>query len=307
MAKVTIVLPSYNHQDFINDRLESISKQTYTDWEVIIIDDKSTDNSCEIIVDFLKKHPHFNVKHFITNKENSGSGYKSWQKGIELAETEYVWIAETDDFCEPEFLENLVAILEHSQETVLAFCGSNYIENNKIIYNSENRTQELAVKKDKYRIIDNSVFFNRMPFNTFITNGSSVVFRKPKCIIPSEIFNNRLCSDIFLWSYLLQNNSFAFLNKNLNFFRRHEGSTSSFLQKNKLETVYHEKAKYLNYFKQTGKYKYFIDHYIRYYIWTHKKDFLNTSSIQSIQSEENLRRLYFYKLIQYFISKLLHK
>ena len=88
-----------------------------------------------------------------------------------------------------------------------------------------------------------------MPFDTYITNGSSVVFRKPKFEILSELFTNRQCSDIFLWSYLLEKSSFAFLNKNLNFFRRHEGSTSSFLQKNKLETIYHEKAKYLNYFE----------------------------------------------------------
>lgn len=307
MSKVSIILPSYNHSEFLLARLESVLNQTYKNWEAIIIDDQSTDDSLQIISDFIEQNPDFKLRHFIVNEKNSGSGYFSWQKGIELAETEYIWIAETDDFSEPEFLEEMVGILDSNQQTTLAFCGSNYVENNKTIYNSVNRTQDLFVENGAYKIIDKDVFFARMPFNTYITNGSSVLFRKPHFRIPSEIFNNRLCSDIFLWSYLLQNNSFAFLNKNLNFFRRHDESTSSFLQKNKLESVYHEKAKYLNYFGQTKNYENFINHYIKYYIWTHKKDFLNTSSIQKIQSDKDLKALYFYKLIQFFVSKLLRK
>ncbi|OIV43182.1 glycosyltransferase family 2 protein [Flavobacterium johnsoniae] len=307
MSKVSIILPSYNHGEFLLERLNSILNQTYKEWEAIIIDDQSKDNSTQIISDFLKQNTDFKVKHYIINDKNSGSGYFSWKKGIELANTEYVWIAETDDFCEPKFLEELVTILDSNKETALAFCSSNYVENNRTIYDSTKRTQDLAVEKNAFKIIDGKIFFERMPFDTYITNGSSVVFRKPKFSIPAIVFDNRLCSDIFLWSYLLQNSSFAFLNKNLNFFRRHEGSTSSFLLKHKLEGVYHERANYLNFFGQTEKYEHFINHYIKNYIWTHKDNFLNTSSIQKIQIDKNLKALYFYKLIQFFVSKLLKK
>lgn len=307
MAKLSIILPSYNHAAFLTDRLESISNQTYKDWEAIIIDDKSTDNSVQIITDFLNRNPDFNVRYFIVNDSNSGSGYFSWQKGIELSETAYIWIAETDDYSEPTFLEELVHILDRNDKTALAFCSSKYVEDGTIIYNSAHRTKDLNTPEGEYRIIDKEVFLKQMPFNTYITNGSSVVFRKPEPEIPAVLFTNRLCSDIFLWSYLLQNSSFAFLNKNLNFFRRHEGSTSSYLQKNKLESVYHEKAGYLNYFGQTAKYGEFIDHYIKNYIWTHKSAFLNTSSIQKIQSGKKFRIVYFYKLGQFLISKILKK
>lgn len=307
MVKVSIVIPSYNHASFLMDRLDTILNQTYKNWEAIIIDDKSGDDSVQIINDYLKKNPGFRVKKFIVNDENSGSGYYSWQKGIEWAETEYIWIAETDDYSKPTFLQELVAVLDENKETALAFCGSNYVENKEIIYDSAKRTKDLDVEINKYKVIDNSIFFKEMPFNTYITNGSSVVFRKPKNEISFTIFNNSLCSDIFLWSYLLQNNSFAFLNKNLNFFRRHAGSTSSYLHKNKLEAVYFEKAKYLNYFKQTEKYEQFIDHYIKYYIWKNKKDLLNTKTIQQIQSDKKLKAIYFYKLIQFFLSKFLRK
>lgn len=303
MTKVSIIIPSYNHGHFLKDRLTTIAKQTYKNWEAIIIDDKSSDNSVEIITNFITDNPTFKVKHFIINEDNSGSGYNSWQKGIELAETEYIWIAETDDYSDTNFLKELVLILEEHSNCALAFCNSNYVENNKIIYTSSKRTNDLNVGENNFKIIKSDVFLNRMPFNTYITNGSAVVFRKPINKIPIEIFNNRLCSDLFLWSYLVQGSSFAFLNKKLNYFRRHEGSTSSYLQKNKLESVYHEKAKYLNYFLQTDKYGQFIDHYIKHYIWSNKKDFLNTESIQKINLNKNLKMLYFYKLSKFIISK----
>ena len=89
MPNVSIIIPSYNHAIFLQDRLNSIVNQTYKDWETIIIDDKSTDNSVEIIEKFIKQNLNFKVKHFCVNETNSGSGYHSWKKGIELAETNY--------------------------------------------------------------------------------------------------------------------------------------------------------------------------------------------------------------------------
>ena len=97
------------------------------------------------------------------------------------------------------------------------------------------------------------------------------------------------------------------MNKKLNFFRRHESSTTTLLQKNRLEMVYHEKAKYLNVFRQPEKHMEFIDHYIKHYIWNNKKDFLNTSSVKKIEINKNLTRLYFYKLICFVFSKTLRK
>lgn len=304
---VSIIIPTYNRAHFLRVTLETIANQTFKNWEAIIIDDKSTDNSVEIISKFIDENSNFKVKHFIINKTNSGSGYNSWQKGIELAQTEYIWIAETDDYSDHNFLEQLILILRNNKNCALAFCASNYVENEKIIYNSSKRTQSLKVENDTFKIFDCNVFFEKMPFNTYITNGSSVVFRKPTNIIPTEIFNNQLSSDLFLWTYLVQNKKFAFCNQALNFFRQHKGSTSAYLQKHKLESSYDEKAKYLNYFSQTYKYKQFIDHYIKHYIWNNKKDFLNTSSILKIKVDKKIKVLYFYKLAKFSIQKLFKK
>jgi glycosyltransferase involved in cell wall biosynthesis len=307
MAKVSIIIPSFNHSKFLTERLNSIKNQTYTDWEAIIIDDKSTDNSVQILSEFASDNK-AKIKQFIINKNNSGSGYFSWQKGIELADTEFIWIAETDDYSDKYFLEEQINLLINNPQCTLSFCSSNYVnESKEYLYNSKKRTHELNVLQNEFKVFEGNVLIKKMPFNTYITNGSSVVFRRPKQAIPPEIFDNKLCSDLFLWSFLVQNNSFAFLNKNLNFFRRHEGSISTYLQKNKMEAVFHEKAKYLNYFAQTEKFDQFLEHYIKNYIWTHKRDFLNTSSIQKLQINRNLIVLYYYKLIKFIISKLTKK
>ena len=191
MAQVSIIVPSYNHGQFLMERLTTIANQTYKDWEAIIIDDKSTDNSVEIITKFIEDNPDFKVKYFIVNEINSGSGYNSWRKGLELVETEYVWIAETDDYSDASFLEESVKVLDENKNCALVFCATNYVENGQIIYTSANRTNDLNIDENNYKIIQSDVFLNRMPFNPYIINGSSVVFRKPNIKIQQDIFKHR--------------------------------------------------------------------------------------------------------------------
>lgn len=295
MPQVSIVIPSYNHSLFLKDRLESIAKQTFKDWEAIIIDDNSTDNSVAIISKFITDNPNFKVKYFIVNETNSGSGYTSWQKGIELAETEYIWIAETDDYSSPEFLKEMINTLE-GNTAALTFCESIYVnEKRDFLYDSSNRTSDLEVPLGTFKVISGAVYIEKMPFNTYITNGSSVIFRKPKKVIPQEIFSHKQCSDIFLWTYLLQENKFVFLNKKLNFFRRHEDSISHKIQSNNMLSIYYEQATYLNYFKQTKNSDIFVNHYLKYYILSNKAKFLNIGCLVKINNNKILLS-YFFKL-----------
>lgn len=304
MSKVSIIIPSYNHALFLKDRLDTILNQTFKNWEAIIIDDQSSDDSVQVINDFLKAHPDFRVKYFIVNDKNSGSGYHSWKKGIELAETEYVWIAETDDYSDAAFLGELVEILDHNKDVALAFCGSNYVENNKIIYDSTNRTKDLEVETNEYKVIDNKIFLNKMPFNTYITNGSSVVFRKPKEKMNVELFNNRQLSDLFLWSFLVQNRKFVFLNKNLNFFRRHENSTTTKMSISSKKIVYEEALKYLNFFEQNYKFQFFLDHYVKHFVWSNKKEVFNYKFLKEIKRIDKIDIKYFGSVMKFIQVKI---
>lgn len=303
MNKITIIIPSYNHKEFLHDRLSSIQEQTYKSWELVIIDDCSTDGSTEVLQKFVNSNIE-KVTHYIVNKKNSGSGYKSWEKGIELAKTKYIWIAETDDYSEPTFLEETLRILETDENISVTFCSSNYVDKNKkFLYNTERRTQDLCVSDGGFKTFDSFAFLDKMPTNTYITNGSSVVFRKPEKKIPTEIFSFKQSSDQFLWTYLIKNKSFSFLNKSLNYFRRHENSTTTKMNVLSNKKIYEENIKYLNYFNQKDKFQMLLNHYIKHYLWDNKKDLFNYGFLKEINNIKYLNTKYYLSLTKFIFNK----
>lgn len=308
MAKLSIILPSYNHGLYLKQRLESIASQTFSDWEAIIIDDQSSDDSVAIINTFIKDNPSASIKHFIVNETNSGSGYKSWQKGIALAETDYIWIAETDDYSEPCFLEESLGILEKNSNIPLVFCTSNYVdENNKFLYDSRKRTLPLGISEDTFGVIQNQVIINSFPFNSFITNGSSVVFRKPSNAIPVELFRNRQMSDLFLWTWLIQKQDIAFLNKKLNNFRRHADSTTTKIDLYQRETLYGEFIDYLNLYPTTKKNELLFAKFVKeYWIIQLKKGHFSIQKLRGLKNYNffTLRIKLMVHLFRFVLSKL---
>ncbi len=308
MPKVSIILPSYNHSQFLIDRLKTIASQTYKDWEAIIIDDRSSDNSVGMINEFLKFNPAMKIKHFIVNETNSGSGYKSWQKGIALAETDYIWIAETDDYSDPCFLEESLGILEKNKKIPLVFCTSNYVdENNKFLYDSRKRTLPLGISEDTFGVIQNQVIINSFPFNSFITNGSSVVFRKPNNAIPVELFQYRQMSDLFLWTWLIQKQDIAFLNKKLNNFRRHADSTTTKIDLYQRETLYTEFIDYLNLYPNTKKNELLLAKFVKeYWIIQLKKGHFSIQRLRGLKNYNffTLRIKLMVHLFRFVLSKL---
>lgn len=120
--KVSVILPNYNHEKYLKQRLDSIFQQTFTDFEVIILDDCSTDNSRSVI-DIYRSHP--TVTHIEFNNQNSGSAFKQWKRGIDLAKGEWIWIAESDDYADPAFLERMILFLKNNNGRVgLLYCDS---------------------------------------------------------------------------------------------------------------------------------------------------------------------------------------
>ncbi|MEY8848351.1 glycosyltransferase family 2 protein [Psychroserpens sp. XS_ASV72] len=120
MAKplVSIILPNYNHAPYLEERLDSIINQTYSNFELIILDDNSSDESLEILKRFEN---HDKVSHFIINAVNSGSPFKQWQKGLNLVKGDYVWIAESDDKVDYNFLESQIdTLLSNDCDIVVA-------------------------------------------------------------------------------------------------------------------------------------------------------------------------------------------
>lgn len=120
---VSVIIPNYNHAPFLKERIDSVLNQTYRNFEVILLDDCSTDNSREIIESYRGQEK---ISHIEYNAANSGSTFKQWEKGINFAKGEWIWIAESDDVADINFINEL--IVETDAEMV--YCNSQIIDAN---------------------------------------------------------------------------------------------------------------------------------------------------------------------------------
>lgn len=116
---VSIISPTYNHGKYIADCIRSVQNQTYSNWEMIIINDGSTDNTSEIAAAFQLKDPR--IKLF--NQSNVGIFrlHETYNFGLEKSSGKYIAILEGDDLWEPEKLERQVTPLENNNSVVLAW------------------------------------------------------------------------------------------------------------------------------------------------------------------------------------------
>src|SRR5438067_8399628 len=120
MPAVSVVVPNYNHARYLRKRIDSVLGQTYGDFEVILLDDCSTDESRTIISEYAND-ARVRIEF---NEKNSGSTYKQWNKGVGLARGKYVWIAESDDHADERFLERMVRTLEEQPSVTFSYCRS---------------------------------------------------------------------------------------------------------------------------------------------------------------------------------------
>lgn len=116
---VSILTPTYNHEKYLADCIESVLNQTYSDWEMIILNDGSTDRTAEIAASYRDKEPRIRL----VNQENVGIFRLSetYNKGVNLSNGSYLAILEGDDCWEPQKLEKQVAALESDPAAVLCW------------------------------------------------------------------------------------------------------------------------------------------------------------------------------------------
>lgn len=121
---VSVIVPAYNHEKYINDCLQSIVNQTYNNIELIIINDGSTDNTENVIKTFMAENTEFNIK-FIS-KNNEGI-CKTLNKGLKMASGKYISFLASDDKWEPKKTEIQVAFMEKNNNIGLVFSDAWFI------------------------------------------------------------------------------------------------------------------------------------------------------------------------------------
>lgn len=222
---VSIVVPNYNHSIYLEDRINSILSQTYTNFELILLDDCSSDNSVEILNKY-RLHP--KVSHFIVNNENSGSNYKQWNKGVNLSQGDLIWIAESDDTCDSCFLEKLVQVFI-DKNVVLAYSQSNRMDYKGEIVGDWHFQTDMLDKplfETEFKIDGRDFIEKFLIHKNVIPNASGVVFRKSAFeLVKGSREDIKYCADWFLWlQILIANGTIFYTNQKLNNFRFHEKS-----------------------------------------------------------------------------------
>ncbi len=224
MPLVSVIVPNYNHAPYLTKRLDSIINQTFDDFELILLDDASTDNS----LDLLKACKDERARLF-PNRINSGSPFAQWNKGVELASGKYIWIAESDDIADEHFLEKLVPLLESDDQMVLAFSQSmlidsngnhlhSFAENYRFLYNT-NRWEKDFIADGTQECVQYLIKNNTIP------NASAVLMRRDAYLnaggAPTHF---KLNGDWLLYARVLVQGKFGFKADVLNYFRTHDNT-----------------------------------------------------------------------------------
>jgi glycosyltransferase involved in cell wall biosynthesis len=224
MIPVSVIIPNYNHAPYLEQRIQSVLSQTYPHFEVIILDDCSTDNSRQVIDRY---RTHEKVNHILYNEQNSGSPFLQWKKGIGLAQYDLVWIAESDDFAAPGFLQKAIESVERVNSPCLFYADSFTVNENGDPY------------EEKFSVKKNMLFETRkwtssyhnhgvdeinecLKFDCTINNISAVVFSKSLFIA-----NKQVASDYVYygdWAFIISAAFSAevyYCNEPLNYYRKH--------------------------------------------------------------------------------------
>ena len=248
MGKISVIIPNYNHAVFLQQRIESVLQQSYPNYELIILDDASTDGSREIIERY-RDHPR--ISHILFNDSNSGSTFSQWQKGISLASGKYIWLAESDDYADPRFLEECINEFTRIKELELVYTDSMVVDDcNAIVHRDLSFwTNEISLTKwnSSYTNNGREEIVKALSRKNTIPNASAVVFKKK--FFP-EVLSYKYCGDWLFWIKILETGNMTFIKQPLNYFRTHGNTTrTQSLSPARLKLFLRERSLILSYLK----------------------------------------------------------
>ncbi len=222
---VSVIVASYNHAEYLEQRMDSLINQTYQNIEILVIDDCSTDNSVEVL---RKYETHPKVK--LIFREKNGGWVAVSNQGIKMSSGEFVIFANCDDSCDPRMIERLVDASSRNLTSGVAFCRSLMVD------------EQDQVLGDDYEIREKS-FRERCVGDTLISSSEMYRFLLHSCVIPNlsaalirrSCFNSvgvltmeyRACSDWDLFFRITNDFDFCYIAEPLNRFRQHSETIRS--------------------------------------------------------------------------------
>lgn len=227
---VSVVVPCYNHAAYLAQRLESLYGQSYPHLEVILLDDGSQDDSASLLRQAQVSHPE--ITRLILSDSNSGSPFQQWRKGIQAATGDLIWIAESDDFCELNFLETLVPLCRN-EGVMLAFSRTEFLseDGSRTVWSLEHYVTELSPDSWKRPFIESAHQLTQLVWHhkNILPNASSAIFRR-HAILPllddKSWHDLRICGDWLFYLQLTRGGLVAYSPATTNYYRQHPGNTS---------------------------------------------------------------------------------
>lgn len=211
---VSVIVPTYNRANLIARAIKSVLNQTYQNFEIIVVDDKSTDGTKEVVKNFKDKR----IK-YICLKKNSGTSSKPRNVAIEKSQGKYIAFLDSDDEWLPEKLEKQIAVFQtKTPHTGVIYTG---------YFVRDWKGKVIGTATPKYRgIVDEKILISN-----FI--GASTVMVKRECLAKVGGFDTNLpcCQDWDMWIKLSKHFEFDFIPENLVEYHMHnDGRTSANFQ-----------------------------------------------------------------------------
>lgn len=232
MVEISVVVPVYNVEKYLDECLNSIINQTFSDIEIICINDGSTDSSLDILNDYSKKDDRIKI----INQKNKGLG-ATRNKGIDLAKGKYIFFIDSDDYIELNALFELHNLCEKKGLDFVICRVKNYDEENNEFFTSEYFDMPVLAKT----VGDN--VFNYNDIKDILPRINVVAWNKLYNLNFIKKTNARFSEkfifedNVFFWKLLFNAKNIYFYQKYLYIYRRRNLSITSSGNKNLIDTI----------------------------------------------------------------------
>lgn len=257
LPRVSVVVPNYNYERFIDDRLRQVLAQTFPVYELIVLDDASTDGSVAAIRGAVAGAvPQVRL---VRNEMNSGSVFSQWRLGSQLATGDLVWIAEADDVADPSFLASLVPEFR-KQGTVMAYSESRQLDAGGSVLADHYRDYVADIgARDwsrRYRAAGLDEIEQCLAVRNTIPNVSAVLFDAEtlrEVLTQGDLGELPTAGDWQVYLDVLQRGEIVFVPRPLNGHRRHQDSVvATHLGRRHLMEIMTVQARVANNFSVSG-------------------------------------------------------
>lgn len=219
--KISIITASYNYQDYIKETIESVMAQTYPNWEMIVVDDGSKDNSVEVIKQYCQRDSR--IKLFQHEGGVNKGLCKTVQLGIEKSDSEWLVFLESDDLITPDYLEEKVKVIKENPDIEFIF---NDIETFGERAENCGYNEYFEMQKDVIRKLGNPAdYFYALGKNNFVPTFSVVMTKKAVMqTLDYTTKGGQPQLDWSLWRQVALEHKFYYIDKKLTKWRLHKAS-----------------------------------------------------------------------------------